>query len=195
MNRKIIILIVIILLLGAGGFFWWRAGAELRELNRGLPEGVRVEKRENQKIIINEIDEYEMKIPEKWEGLKDIEYLVLKREEKEKNVLSSFLFLTASKEEEFMGLDLYESVPEETNLKLWTQEWYIEYQPKFGEKWIEEGKIWTEEETIGDFVVVKLRGAGLEDALSIFFQINSKVYRFWGAPDEIIHEVILNSKW
>ncbi len=60
---------------------------------------------------------------------------------------------------------------------------------------MEEGRVWIEKEKIENFEVVEVRGINLEDALSSFFQTNLKVYRIWGASDEIIREIILNGTW
>ncbi len=57
---------VAVLVLAAGGFFyWWQNQADVRELNKTLPEGVRVVKSliGSEYKIVNKIDGYEFKIP------------------------------------------------------------------------------------------------------------------------------------
>ena len=71
----LILIIVIVLLLIGGVYWWWQGEAELKELNKNLPEGIRVEKRNGQEVIINTIDGYEIKVPEEWGGIEIAEYL------------------------------------------------------------------------------------------------------------------------
>lgn len=59
MNRKSIILIILILLLIAGGVFWWRQG----QLKDQIPGGITLIKGDKDKIIKNEKEGYEIKIP------------------------------------------------------------------------------------------------------------------------------------
>ena len=67
MKKKIIIIISIVLILVAGGgFFWWNGNQkDVRELNKNLPEGVRVMKSliGNEYKVVNKIDGYEFKVP------------------------------------------------------------------------------------------------------------------------------------
>ena len=82
---KKIILLIIILCLAAGGFFYWQQNqTDVRELNKTLPEGVRVVKSlfGDEYKVVNKIDNYEFKIPSKWEGIKEIEYIPERTEEK-----------------------------------------------------------------------------------------------------------------
>ncbi len=68
MNKKLFIpLIIIVLLLTSGGvFWWWHNGKELRELNKDLPEGLKIVKSlTGQYMIINEQDGYRINWPKK----------------------------------------------------------------------------------------------------------------------------------
>ncbi|RLC35198.1 MAG: hypothetical protein DRZ76_00845, partial [Candidatus Nealsonbacteria bacterium] len=85
MVKKIVFLLVVLGLIGGGFFYWWQNQADVRELNKTLPEGIRVEKSlfgEEYKVV-NHIDGYEFKIPPEWKGGKEIEYIP-ERIEKEK---------------------------------------------------------------------------------------------------------------
>jgi hypothetical protein len=73
--KKIIFFAVILVLAGAGFFYWWQNQADVRELNKTLPEGVKVAKSifGDEYRVVNKIDEYEFKVPPEW---KDIELAV-----------------------------------------------------------------------------------------------------------------------
>jgi len=77
MSKKttISIIVIILLLIGGGVYYWWQNETELSELNKNLPQGIRVEKRDGQEVVVNTIDGYEIKIPKEWGGLENIEYL------------------------------------------------------------------------------------------------------------------------
>lgn len=69
---------IVVLVLAAGGFFyWWQSQADVRALNKTLPEGVRVVKSliGDKYRVVNKIDGYEFKIPPEWKGVEEIEYI------------------------------------------------------------------------------------------------------------------------
>ncbi|MCD6528392.1 hypothetical protein J7K44_02015 [bacterium] len=70
-------LIIVILIIG-GFFYWWQKQTDVRELNKTLPEGIKVEKGlfgEGYKVV-NNIDDYEFRIPPEWKGVKEINRVV-----------------------------------------------------------------------------------------------------------------------
>ena len=82
MNKKLVIIFVILIFLAVtGGVFWWQSGAELRELNKDLPEGIKITKdTSGQYKVTNKKDGYEIQWPEEiskaayqeyWEGNED----------------------------------------------------------------------------------------------------------------------------
>ena|SRR3989338_1198780 len=78
MGKKVIFLIsiiVVLLLAGGGVFYWWQNQADVRELNKTLPVGVRVEKSlAGEYKVVNDIDGYEFKVPGGWMGVQEIAY-------------------------------------------------------------------------------------------------------------------------
>jgi len=84
MRKKVIILTILISLLIAGGiFWWWQSGEELRELNKNLPEGIRVIKTfSGEYEIINKKDDYKINWPKKklgnvfYEEIQDLEEIM-----------------------------------------------------------------------------------------------------------------------
>ncbi|MDO8659513.1 MAG: hypothetical protein Q7K54_02830, partial [Candidatus Parcubacteria bacterium] len=68
MIKKIVLLVVVLGLFGGGFFYWWNNQADVRELNKTLPEGVKVVKSffGGEYKVINKIDGYEFKVPKEW---------------------------------------------------------------------------------------------------------------------------------
>ena len=86
MKKKAIIAggIILTLALGGGGvFLWQKSQSDVAELNNALPEGIRVVKSlfGNEYRVVNKIDGYEFGVPQKWEGLREIEYIPERTEE------------------------------------------------------------------------------------------------------------------
>ena len=81
--KKLILIVIVLLLISGGFFYWWQGHADERELNKTLPEGIRVDKclLTGEYMVINEIDGYEFKVPTEWKGLDIIEYLPERTEE------------------------------------------------------------------------------------------------------------------
>jgi len=76
MKKNIVILIVVgvILILAIGVvYFFWQGGPRLRSINKNLPKGIRVEKRNGQEVVVNDIDGYEIKVPKEWGGVREVE--------------------------------------------------------------------------------------------------------------------------
>ena len=74
MNRKIIIALIVFFIFVAEIFLWWIGEGELRRLNKDLPQGIIVEEIAGRQIVMNKKDDYEIKIPETWEGLERVSY-------------------------------------------------------------------------------------------------------------------------
>src|SRR3989344_5107056 len=77
MVKKVILALVVLGFLAGGFLYWWNSQADVRELNKDFPEGVRVVKSlfgEDYKVV-NKIDGYSFKVPREWGGLEVIEYV------------------------------------------------------------------------------------------------------------------------
>lgn len=180
-KKTIILIIVIVLLLIGGGVYWWGQGeAELKELNKNLPDGIRVEKRNGQEVIINTIDGYEIKVPEEWGGIEIAEYL-----NKE-----SGLTLKSKNTEDWVSINNYE-ITEGTNLNSWLKEHFENYSLSFPESITSI----TGEEKIKNYEIIKVK---VEHPMTgttffYFFQQGSNVYKIYtDYSEKSIRAIILN---
>ncbi|MBI1984730.1 MAG: hypothetical protein HYS60_01305 [Candidatus Wildermuthbacteria bacterium] len=75
-DKKIFAALLILLLVLGGGIFLWNNQKDVRELNKSLPEGVKVTKSliGDQYRVVNKIDGYEFGVPKAWGGLRNIDY-------------------------------------------------------------------------------------------------------------------------
>ncbi|MBI4101556.1 MAG: hypothetical protein HY443_01150, partial [Candidatus Nealsonbacteria bacterium] len=116
MMKKLIGLIIILLLFAGGIFFWRNNTKDVRELNKGLPKGVRVEKSlfgfGNEYKVVNKIDGYEFKVPERLRGIKSLDYFF----DQEQN--SSGL-IVESISDDFIRFVRHKLNPESTGLEEW----------------------------------------------------------------------------
>lgn len=74
MNKRSTIFIILILLIIAGGVFWWQSGKKIRELNKSLPEGIRVEKRAGKQVVVNKKDNYKIILSPKILKISKVKY-------------------------------------------------------------------------------------------------------------------------
>jgi len=191
MNKKVIFSLIVILVLTGGGFFWWwQDQKDVRELNKNLPEGVRVVKSliGKEYKVINKIDGYEVKVPKEWEGLKEIKYY------KDEEVGALSIQGIPETLENYIAIAYYGLPDPDITLESWIQEW----TQKFKEF------IWEREDLkVGNFKVIKLNIeeeyvkthlAGILIS-EYFFKTNSKVYHISGLSEEFIRYIILNGNW
>lgn len=186
MNKKIIFPLIMVLLLGVGGVFWWQDQAEVRELNKNLPEEVRVVKGlfGQEYKVVNKIDGYEFKVPEGWKGIEEIEYTP-------KRVVEGFVITSIGvegKEGEArdIAIDRYESEKENIELESWAKELFNIFKLS------------------GEFIKDKLENIDIvktqesEHLLGMyiyFFKKNKTIYVISGGSEEFIRDIILNGKW
>lgn len=186
MNKKIIVSIVIVLLLVAGGVFYWQDQKEVRELNKNLPEGVRVVKslfREEYKVV-NTKDGYEFVIPEEWKGIDEIEYT-------SKRVVEGFIITSIGIEEKEgevrdIAVDHYELERENVELESWVKGLFNIFKLS-GE---------FTKDKVGEIDVIKTQES--EHLLGMyiyFFKKNKIIYVISGGSEESIRDIILNGKW
>lgn len=95
-----------LLLLISGGFFYWKNNQPIRLLNKNLPPEIKVTKNlANQYKIVNQIDGYEIMIPQEWEGLQEIKYLPPTNQERFS--VSSVNIRSKEKNNLGMGIDFF----------------------------------------------------------------------------------------
>ncbi|HOK34764.1 MAG TPA: hypothetical protein PLB19_01335 [Candidatus Paceibacterota bacterium] len=190
MSKKITISIIVIalLLIGGGVYWWWQSKVELQELNKNLPQGIRVERRNNQEVVVNTLDGYEIKVPKEWGGLENVEYL-----DKE-----SGLTLKSKNTEDWVLINSYENSYEIENSKSNLNDWlniHFKEQPLFFPESIT--SIFGEE-NIKNYHIIKVK---TDDPLIgthffYYFQQNSKIYEIYtDYSEESIREVILNGNF
>ena len=185
MKKKIVISIVVILILVVGGgFFLWQDQKDVRELNKGLPEGVRVVKSliGKEYRVVNKIDGYEIKVPGEWEGLAKIEY----EEDIEKN---SKGFSLEGPKGELIAVGYYQLPQLEVSLDSWVQNWQEQFKTTE----------WTiEKEEINHWSVIKAKESKhLAGLTFVFFKKDLRIYSISAMPidEKFISEIILNGKW
>jgi len=187
MKKKIIIIISIVLILVAGGgFFWWNGNQkDVRELNKNLPEGMRVVKNlfgfGNEYKVVDKIDGYEFKVPKEWRGMKKITYY-----EQTKTEAPGISIDTQSGD--LFGIGVVKLENEQISLESWTQERIIKSIPshwKIEKQFlndIETIKLWSEKQSLSGIPLY-------------FFKKDSKIYNISGTSEDFIRYIIANGKW
>ena len=179
------LIFIIVLLLIAGGVFYWKNQQEVADLNRELPDGVRVVKTLfGDYVVVNKIDGYQFKIPEEWGGVKKI-YYTQERIEKDYN-LSSFE-LEGNKGASRIGVINRFVIQElDLDLKFWAE---LNFQ-KFGLV----GDF--NKDKIDSFEIIKVKeDVHLIGMYVYFFKKDSSIYTITNGSEEFIREIIINGKW
>jgi hypothetical protein len=185
MKKKVIILIVVILLLIGGGiFWWWRDQAGARELNKNLPEGVRVIKNSftGEYWADNRIDGFKVKIPREWEGLEILQY----HEEEQDFPGITGLSLEGINRQQ-ITIICHHLKKIDASLKDWV---IYRIQEVFE---IEDAEIKRKEIEGREIVEVKIPGFG--DIVWYFFREDIKIYEIHHIDEELAFYIIKNSKW
>ena len=183
--KKIILFVVVLGLAGAGFFYWWNNQADVRELNKTLPEGVKVVKSlfgEEYKIV-NKIDGYEFKIPPEWEGIKKIEYFP--RETEQGYIVSSIGL--EGKEGVGRVVDIAQFQIEDSNINL--EFWVKAYFEKSG--LINE----FEKEMVGNFEVVKTREFIMPIGYVYFLKNDFAIYSIVCGSENSVRYIITHGRW
>lgn len=193
MKKKIIIFLigVLVLIIIGGGVFWWRENQkDVRELNKNLPEGVRVTKSlfGKEYKVVNKIDGYEVKIPKEWKGLSKIEYSKGKEEFSEIGI-EGILMVGERVYTPLVAIGAYKMVQPDINLQEWVDKEIIRgfnLQP--------EDFIITKEKT-KNFDIMNIKLPRMMDMGFYYFKSNSKIYQISSLSEKDIQEIILNGKW
>jgi hypothetical protein len=185
MAKKLIFLFFIFILIGGGFFYWWQNQKDVRELNKTLPEGLKIVKNliGNEYGVVNKIDGYEFKVPKEWEGFKTIEYTP-KRSELGYTAAS----INMESKEGSKGLitiDQFENL-EKIDLKFWAEDNFrvLGLTGRFVE------------DKLGEFNIVKTQeSVHLGGMFVYFFQKDLVIYAVTGDSEDFIHYIIINGKW
>lgn len=185
MAKKVIFLIVVLILFG-GGFFYWQNQADVRELNKNLPEGVKVEKSlfGDEYKVVNKIDGYEFAVPEEWKGVGEMEYIP---EENEQGYIASSIGLEGKEgHSRIIGIDRFKISEDINNLEIWAQDNFDTF-----------GLVGDfAEDKIGQFEVIKTQeSVHLLGMYVYFFQKNSAIYAITNPSEDFIRDIISNGKW
>jgi len=188
MNKKIFFgAVVLVLVLVAGGFFyWWQNQADVRVLNKTLPEGVKVVKSlvGNEYSVKNKIDGYEFKIPPEWKGIKEIEYAP---EATEQGYTASSLGLDGkSGGATIFAIDRFKINDQSVNLRSWAQKEFETF-----------GLVGDfSEDKVGEFEIVKTKEeVHLVGMAVYFFKKDSVIYVITNGSEDFIRYIISNGKW
>ena len=187
MMKKIVPAVLAIMVLGlfGGGFFyWWNNQADVRELNKTLPDGVKVAKSlyGSEYKVVNKIDGYEFKVPGEWRGVNEIAY-VPEREE-EGYVLSGIELEGKDGGSRIVVVNRFGE--EDVALRIWAKKNF----ETFG--------------LVGDFSEDKVDGfdtvktqenVHLGSMFVFFFKKGSAIYSITNGSEEFIRYIITNGKW
>jgi len=210
MNKLIrLLFLIIILLLIAGGVFYWKNQQDVADLNKELPEGMRVKKTlTGDYVVVNKINGYQFKVPEEWEGLSKAIYKDITKAEssigealQEKIIFESYLLIEGTRPLDGMELRVLKFA-DSIDLNTFVEQFKEIYMPS---RKTEISEFFPQ---IEDFIVENLKGLklstllrskhGSEMVLSdqyYFFKKDLKIYIIMHFDDEFVREFIANGKW
>ena len=185
MVKKAVFAVLVLGLLAGGFFYWWNSQSDVRELNKTLPDGVRVVKGlfGKEYKVINKIDGYEFKVPRGWGGVNKLEY-VPKQEEKGRT--SSSVYLEGREGMmSIVSVDAYEK--NKVNIKL--EEWAESLLHDYGLS----GEF--KNENIGDYDTIGTQEQEHLSGAFIYLLNYSKIYVLTARSEDFIRYIITNGKW
>ena len=183
--KKIVFLLVILGLAGAGFFYWWNNQADVRELNKTLAEGIRVEKNllSNEYTVVNKVDGYAFKVPPEWNGIEEIEYIP----EREELGFRGTSINIEGKEGDArgMGIDKFQAGAD-SGLAEWTENMFrvVGLVGDFAR------------DNIDNFEIIKTQeNIHLGGMYLYFFKDDSTIYSITSGSEEFIKYIIANGQW
>ena len=185
-KRNFFVLFVLFLLLFVGGVFLWQENQkDVAELNKNLPEGVRVVKSliGEEYSVVNKIDGYEFKVPKEWKGIEEIEYIPERTEEG--YVWDSLELEGKEGFGRVVGVSRFKL--EQTNISL--EEW-AKNSFEFSSL-----KNNLSKDKINEFEIIKTQEQVGTIGYIYFFKKDLKLYTITGGSEEFIQEIISNGKW
>lgn len=187
MIKNIILAVLVLGLLAGGFFYWWNNQADVRELNKTLPGGVKVVKSlwGNEYRVVNKIDGYEFKVPKEWKGIREIEYVP---EREEMGYKATSIGVEGGEGAgRIASIDRYKSGGDiSNNMRLWAETNFktFELAGDFSE------------DVVGDFNIVKTQeNVHLGGMFVYFFKKDSIIYAIANRSEEFIRHIIINGKW
>jgi len=179
--------LIVVLVLGGGGFFYWQNQADVRELNKNLPDGVKVEKSlfGNEYKVVNKIDGYEFTLPQEWNGVGEIEYISERSAQGYTGTSINIEGNTGMGKS--IGIDRYTSGGNmNTELKLWAEENFLAFDLT--------GDF--DHTKVVDFDVVKIQETvHLGGEYVYFLRNDSIIYTLTSPSENTIKYIISNGKW
>ena len=184
MVKRAVLAVLVLGLLAGGFFYWWNSQADVRELNKTLPDGVRVVKGlfGKEYKVINKIDGYEFKVPRGWGGVNEIAYIP-EREESGYTVAGVEL---EGKEGSGRIVVINRFKEEGESLKSWAEKNFETFGlvGDFSENKVEE------------FDIVKTQeNVHLGGMFVYFFKKDNAIYAIVNGSEDFIRYIITNGKW
>ena len=186
MSKKIIFLITVIvsavflIVASLSFYFFWQGGPRLRSINKNLPEGIRVEKRNGQEVVVNKLDDYEITAPKDWSEFKKVEY---------RKIDSEKIVDLESVNSQLIEIKTFSDTKKEI------EEW-------LRERWANTPGVYIKPEVLGNekigkYIVLKVKDFGGEvgDIFFYYLKANSKIYEFTSDSEKSIKDIILNGNF
>lgn len=187
MKVKFVFLAVVVLLIAGGVFLFLENQNTVKELNKNLPEGVKVVKSlfGNEYTVVNKADGYEFRIPTNWSKPTEIGYVPERTEQG--YAVTSITVTGSSKFDQDVTVDRFTAPPPSPDLETWAKTSFETL-----------GLVGTNfsKAKVGDFEIVKTQEEVhfLGDFI-YWFQTDSVVYAITSGWEEDIKNVIANGSW
>ncbi|MBU4467044.1 hypothetical protein KKF47_03225 [Patescibacteria group bacterium] len=187
MKKKIFVslFVLALLVIVGGGFYWWQNQQDVREINKTLPEGIKVVKGwfNKEYKVVNNIDGYEFKVPKVWEGINNAEYIPSTPDEKYSITSINLRGLVGGST--LLAVD-YVKTEKNPEVDEWARKIFEEYG--FSGEFLSD--------QIGDKKITKTQeNEHLAGMYVYFFKSESSIYIITNGSEEFIQEIILNGKW
>ena len=186
-KKLLISITLIVLLIAIGVFFYWKIQQkELINLNKVLPEGIKIIKTlMGNYEITNKIDNYSFKTPKSWEGIKNIYY---GPKETIQGYTTSIIEIEGKIGHGFryVAISQFKNQPQDINLKDWATTTFNDFDLSNDFKNYKVGNIDT---------VVTRENPDLMNMDIYFLKGSSAIYSIMSGYENFIEEIISNGKW